>query len=55
MRKNAIEVIQGRTENDSLVFFLYTLDENDDYKNESVWVKANPNLSVSCSLDYIRD
>ena len=55
MRKSAIEVIQGRVQNDSLVFFLYTLDEGDNYKDETVWEKSNPNLNVSCSLDYVRD
>lgn len=55
MRKSAIDVIQGRLKNDSLVAFIYTLDEGDEWTDESVWVKSNPNLNVTVSIDYIRD
>lgn len=34
---------------------IYTLDEGDDPFDESVWMKSNPNLGVSKSLDYMRD
>lgn len=33
---------------------IYTLDEGDDWTNEAVWLKANPNLGVSLSRDYLR-
>ena len=55
MRKSAIDVIQGRIENDSLVAFIYTLDETDDFTDETVWQKSNPNLNVTVTIDYIRD
>ena len=55
MRKSAIEVIQGRIDNDSLVAFIYTLDDCDDWTDETVWQKSNPNLNVTVSIDYIRD
>lgn len=55
MRQSAIDVLQGRIQNDSLVAFIYTLDEGDDWTNESVWIKSNPNLNVTVSIDYIRD
>ncbi|MCL2205710.1 MAG: terminase large subunit, partial [Treponema sp.] len=32
---------------DNYFGIIYTLDENDDWKNPKVWVKANPNLGVS--------
>lgn len=34
---------------------IFTLDEGDDWLDESVWLKANPNLGVSVSWDYLRD
>ena len=37
MRQSAIDVLQGRIENDSLVAFIYTLDEGDDWTDETVW------------------
>ena len=55
MRQSAIDVLQGRIQNDSLVAFIYTLDEGDDWTDETVWIKSNPNLNVTVSIDYIRD
>ncbi len=55
IRKSAIDVIQNRIENDSLIAFIYTLDDGDDWQDESVWIKSNPNLNVTVSIDYIRD
>ncbi len=33
---------------------IFTLDEGDDWTDETVWVKANPNLGVSVYEEYIR-
>lgn len=55
IRKSAIQVLKGEITNDSLFAAIYTLDEGDDIKDESVWIKSNPNLGVSVSIDYIRD
>lgn len=33
---------------------IYELDEDDDPLDETLWVKANPNLGVSVKLDYLR-
>jgi phage terminase large subunit-like protein len=32
---------------------LYELDEGDDWRDESVWIKANPNLGVSVKLEHL--
>lgn len=32
---------------------IYTLDENDDFANPNVWIKANPNLGVSVLLQQL--
>ncbi len=32
---------------DNFFGIIYTLDENDDWKDPKVWIKANPNLGVS--------
>jgi phage terminase large subunit-like protein len=34
---------------------IYTLDDGDDWTDESVWVKANPNLGVSAFPDRLRE
>jgi len=33
---------------------MYTLDEEDDWTDPEVWIKANPNLGVSVSWDYLK-
>lgn len=33
---------------------IYEIDEKDDWTDENTWKKANPNLGVSVSLDYLR-
>jgi len=33
---------------------IFSLDEGDDWKDESKWIKANPNLDVSISSEFIR-
>ena len=39
---------------DSWFGLIYTLDEEDDWQDEKVWVKANPNLGVSKSIEDMR-
>jgi phage terminase large subunit-like protein len=34
---------------------IYTLDENDDWRDPAVWHKANPNLGVSVDVDDMTD
>ena len=53
-RRNAINVLRGITEDDSLFSLIYTLDEGDDWSDPKVWIKANPNLNISLSEDYIQ-
>lgn len=33
---------------------IYSLDEEDDWTNEHVWRKANPNLGVSVDIEFLR-
>lgn len=50
-----IQVVQGVIEDDSFFSFIATLDEGDDWKDESTWAKANPNLGISVYLDSLRE
>jgi phage terminase large subunit-like protein len=34
---------------------IYTLDEEDDWTDREVWIKANPNLGISVSWKYLED
>jgi len=44
----------GTFEDDTWFGIIYTLDEGDDWRNEKVWIKANPNLHVSKNLDDLQ-
>lgn len=48
------KVLDGAVEDDSFFGLIYTLDEEDDYEDESLWIKANPNLEVSKKVDNMR-
>lgn len=44
----------GSFEDDTWFGMIYTLDEGDDWRDESVWIKANPNLGVSKYFDDLQ-
>lgn len=54
IRDYAIKVLNGVIDDDSFFGIIYTLDKDDDWKEPSNWIKANPNLNVSVSLDYLK-
>ena len=47
-------VLDGVVENEELLAFIYELDENDDWKDETVWYKANPGIGISVTLEALR-
>lgn len=52
-RDNVIKVLQGVNRDDSLFGIVYTLDDKEEWDNPKMWIKANPNLGVSLSVDYL--
>lgn len=44
----------GSFEDDTWFGIIYTLDEGDDWRDETCWIKANPNLNVSKYLDDLQ-
>jgi len=48
------KVTKGVVEDHRVFAFIAELDEADDALDERKWIKANPNLGVSVSLDYLR-
>jgi phage terminase large subunit-like protein len=45
------KVLVGELEADNTFYAFYTLDEDDDLDDTSVWIKANPNLGVTIDLE----
>lgn len=54
-RENVIKVLRGVNEDDSLFGIIYTLDDKSEWDDPTMWIKANPNLGVSLSADYLAD
>lgn len=46
-RQMCTEMLKGAGGNDSLFAAIYSLDEGDDWQDEAVWQKCNPNLGVT--------
>jgi phage terminase large subunit-like protein len=51
----SIKILEGVLQNDRWFAYVCGLDEGDDFRNENVWIKANPNLDVTVSRAYLRD
>lgn len=50
------KVLQGVIENDSWFAYIASLDKDDDpFADESNWTKANPNLGISVTPEYLRE
>ena len=54
LKSYTIKVLAGEVQDDSWFGIIYTLDEGDDWRDEAVWIKANPNLGVSVKLEDLR-
>lgn len=52
---HAIKVRDGIVDDYKFLPVIYQAEKDDDWTDEAVWRKANPNLGVSISLDYLRE
>lgn len=50
----AKKVAMGEVQDDSFFAAVFTLDDDDDWADENVWIKANPGLGVSVDIDSLR-
>lgn len=55
LRKVAIDILEGKKEDDSFFAMIFTLDEGDNWQDESVWIKSNPNLGITPSIEFMRE
>jgi phage terminase large subunit-like protein len=55
LHNDAEQVLDGVVNDDAIFGFIACLDADDDWKDERVWAKANPNLGVSLKLDELTD
>lgn len=54
-RTMCTEVLMGLKTDDTLFAAIYSLDEGDDWKDEKVWIKSNPNLGVTVKPSFIKE
>ncbi len=54
LRRTAIDILNGSKHDDTFFTAIYTLDEGDDWNDEKVWVKANPQIGVTPTLEFMR-
>lgn len=52
---NCIRILNKTIEDDTWFSALYQLDDDDDWQDENVWIKANPSLGQTVGYDYMRD
>ena len=53
-RSYAVQVLEKSIDDDNVFVYIATLDDDDDWTDEAVWPKANPNLGISVYLDKLR-
>lgn len=53
-RESCIDVLKGSKEDNGLFAIIYSLDEDDDWRDEKNWIKSNPNLGVTVRMEYLR-
>lgn len=54
LRKVCIDVLEDHKVDDTLFSMIFTLDEGDDWKQETSWIKSNPNLGNAPYLSYMQ-
>ena len=54
MEEVNIQILAGLEQDDTTFAAIYSLDEGDDYTDESVWEKVSPNIDVTCDREYMR-
>lgn len=52
--QTAIEILAGVKTQDEFWPFLYTLDTDDAWDDENAWIKSNPSLGATVTLDFLR-
>lgn len=50
----AVKILEGHFKNEQFFALLYGCDPEDDWTDWRSWIKANPNLGVSVSEEYLR-
>lgn len=53
-RQDVVRLLEGTIRDDRTFGVIYTIDEGDDWKSDEALEKANPNLDVSVSREFLK-
>lgn len=53
--ERADKILHGAVEDDTFFCIMYCLDAKDDWRNENLYIKANPNLGVSTTKEFLHN
>jgi phage terminase large subunit-like protein len=53
-RDTCIKVLKQILTQNNLFIMIHTADKDDDWEQESTWIKGNPNIGISVSLDFLQ-
>jgi len=53
-RDVCIKVLQGIIEQDDLFPMIFSMDEEDDWEDQSAWLKSNPNMGISVKTEFLK-
>lgn len=48
------KILKQEYDDEGFFGLIYTIDKEDDFRDKNCWIKANPNLGVSLSEEYIQ-
>ena len=54
-RETCMDILRGLKKDDTQFSAIYELDPDDDWKDESVWIKCSPSLGQTVKMDYLRE
>jgi len=49
-----IDILEGVLEDDTFLIMIHKMDKEDDWEDSKNWIKCNPNLNVTVSLDSLK-
>lgn len=54
-RQICVNILEGIADNPYIWANIYTIDEGDNWQDEKIWQKSNPNLGASPYLSYLQE
>jgi phage terminase large subunit-like protein len=53
LRTVCTEIVSGVKQDDSFFGVIFSLDDDDDWRDPKVWVKSNPNLGITVNTEFL--